>query len=144
MIRLRRSSLEPRLEMTPLLDVIFLLLTFFIYSQVLMTRPYTLPVKLPTLATGAVAKPTDVWGITLDAEGRVYLNEKPIAMADLRDRLREVGVQPDRPAIFLAMADETGRTDRLPTFVQLMDLIRAAGIDEYNIVAQPPGNGPPD
>jgi biopolymer transport protein ExbD len=50
----RRSSTvtEPRFELAPLLDVIFLLLTFFLYSQVLLTRVDILPINLPTFSGG--------------------------------------------------------------------------------------------
>ena len=43
---LRRSEHETRVEMMPLIDVVFLLLTFFIYAMVLMVRAEVLPVPL--------------------------------------------------------------------------------------------------
>jgi biopolymer transport protein ExbD len=135
----RSTAREPRLELAPLLDVIFLLLTFFIYSQVLLMRSNILPVALPSLATATEAEPAEVWGITLDKQGRLFLNEKPIDLADLRLRLRELAGQPDPPMLYLAMADEQGQTDRLPLFVRVMDYIREAGIEEYSIVGRPPG-----
>ena len=38
MLRLRRTPLEPRIELVPLIDVMMFLLTFFVYAQVLTTR----------------------------------------------------------------------------------------------------------
>src|SRR5690606_8300025 len=47
----RRHDLAPRMEMIPLIDVIFLLLTFFIYSLALMVQAQVLPVALPPITT---------------------------------------------------------------------------------------------
>ncbi len=139
MNRWRSTAHEPRLELAPLLDVIFLLLTFFIYSQVLLMRPNILPVALPSLATATEAEPAEVWGITLDKQGRLFLNEKPIELPDLRRRLRELAGRADPPLLYLAMADEQSNIDRLPLFVRVMDYIREAGIEEYSIVGRQPG-----
>ena len=55
---IRRHDLAPRVEMMPLIDVVFLLLTFFIYSFVMMVRAEVLPVVLTPLGTGG--RPTGI------------------------------------------------------------------------------------
>ncbi len=142
-VHLRRPSHEARLELTPLLDVIFLLLTFFIYSQVLLIRPYILPVALPQVTAGQTAEPAEVWGVTLDRRGKLYLNEQPTTLVTLTQRLAELGEQSpnDRPRIYVAVEDvppgQPAGVDRGLMLIQLMDKLRAQGIDEYGLVVKP-------
>jgi biopolymer transport protein ExbD len=54
-MRIRREfTRRPRIEMIPLIDVVFLLLVFFIYSMLSMTIHRGLPVNLPTASTSMV------------------------------------------------------------------------------------------
>ena len=46
----RRQPIEPRLELTPLIDVVFLLLTFFVFAMVLSARLEVTDVRLPARA----------------------------------------------------------------------------------------------
>jgi len=133
---IRRDDLSPRIEMMPLIDVIFLLLTFFIYSMILMVRAEVLPVKLMTLQTGKQATPTQVQAITIDGSGDLFFNRKPISEVELDQRLRELAQQTDPISLYLAM-EAQGSTDRGPTLIRLIDQIREAGIEDFVIVGQP-------
>jgi len=96
MRRVRSSSPEVRIEMAPLVDVVFLLLTFFVFAMVLMVRAEVLDVTLPTLGAGEPAESVAAVTITLDAEGRIYLDAEPIESAALIDALRvTLAAQPD-------------------------------------------------
>ena len=52
---IRRTDHEMRIEIMPLIDVIFLLLTFFIYAMVLLVRAEMLPMELPEFTSAAPA-----------------------------------------------------------------------------------------
>ena len=52
MLTIRRTDHEMRIEIMPLIDVIFLLLTFFIYAMVLMVRAELLPVEMHQFSSG--------------------------------------------------------------------------------------------
>ena len=102
----RRHDLSPRVESMPLIDVIFLLLTFFISSMVTMVRAEILPVQLQTLTTGQAAEPAAILAVTIDARGGLYLNRSPIESEQLDKKLNEaadlgysVGVDEWRPAL---------------------------------------------
>jgi len=141
---LRRSISEPRIEMMPMIDVIFLLLTFFIYAMVLMVRAYLLPVELPGIsqAEGVVA-PVKAVSITLDSEGRLFLDTEPVGDArTLIEKIREVRAKEPDTRIYLA-ADVNGTKDRLPTFIDLVNRLRSSGLDEFFIVGKPMENEPP-
>lgn len=153
----RRHDLSPRVEIMPLIDVIFLLLTFFIYSMVTMVRAEILPVQLQTLTTGEVATPALIVAVTIDARGALYLNRVPIDDERLDERLLEIAQSQEKPKLFLALEDtgvaagdspEGGGSDsgvsgasggavvvdRGPLLIRLIERIRRAGIEDFNIV----------
>ena len=132
----RRNDLAPRVEMMPLIDVIFLLLTFFIYSLIVMVRAEVLPVRLTTLGAGGQAAAQDVHAVTIDRRGRFFFNRDPVSAAELSGRLMELSKDPEHPRLYLAMEAE-GDVDRGPLFVHLLERVKAAGITNFAIVGQP-------
>ncbi|MEH2287230.1 ExbD/TolR family protein [Nostoc sp.] len=81
-------DLPPFINVVPLIDVMFALLTFFIMSTLFLTRSEGLPVNLPKAATAKEQQiPTKVT-ITVDEKGQVSLNRDPIAVNDLAARVR--------------------------------------------------------
>ncbi len=136
MRRVRHSDLSPRVEMTPMIDVTFLLLTFFIYSMVMMVRAEVLPVQLTTLSSGQKAVPGQIAAITLDATGKVFLNRQPVSEAELDAKLREFAAQQPQPQVFLAV-EAQGTVDRGPLFINLLERVRRAGVTNFAVVGQP-------
>jgi biopolymer transport protein ExbD len=157
----RRHDLSARVEMIPLIDVIFLLLTFFIYSLVMMVQAQILPVRLSQLTTAQPAEPGQIQAITIDRAGSLYLNRKPIAPSDLDAALADIAKQDPPPKLFLAMeiADAPAATalppataltdpslethpqpatiDRGPLLLDLIDRVRRAGLTDFTIVGDP-------
>ncbi|MEH2390813.1 MAG: biopolymer transporter ExbD [Nostoc sp.] len=98
-------DLPPFINVVPLIDVMFALLTFFIMSTLFLTRSEGLPVNLPKAATAKEQQiPTKVT-ITVDEKGQISLNRDPIAVNDLAGRVRTlVGSNPD--ALVIINADK--------------------------------------
>lgn len=140
--RIRRTTHEPRFELTPLLDVIFLLLTFFIFSQVMMVRAELLPVRLPQFAAGATAAEADAMlALTIDAEGRLYANFEPVTRDQLRLILERLAEQEAPPRVYVGTEEGLGEVDRLPVMLELVELLRATGIENFSFVGRPaPGD----
>ncbi len=130
------SSLEPRFELTPLLDVIFLLLTFFIYSLVLMVRAEVLPVELPKLEAGKSPKAGAVAGITVGPNNQLYLNRQRVTFDELKRRLKDRVGQAESPQVFVALSKETAKTDRGPTLIRVIDMLRRIGVENFSIVGR--------
>lgn len=132
----RDTSLEPRLEIMPLLDVIFLLLAFFIYAMVLLIRAEVLPVQLPQLSQGRPATNVDAISITLDADGSLFVDTQPTDLESVVAALKaQLENKPDA-RVYLA-ADMDGRADRLPIFIELVNRLRGSGVNEFFIVGKP-------
>ena len=120
----------------PLIDVIFLLLTFFIYAMVLMIRAELLPLKMPTFASGQPATPTRAVTISIDHSGALYLNREPIDLDAVPPRLRAAKAEDPDTVVYIA-AEQTGTTDRLPIFLDRYDRLAYLGL-EIKLVGQPP------
>ena len=135
MLSLRRNQHEFRIEMLPLIDVIFLLLTFFIYAMVLMVRAELLPLEMPEFTSGTPATPTAAVTLSLDADGALFLDRQAIALDQVVPRLQQAVAENPELVVYLA-ADQRGETDRLPIFLQLYDRLSFAGLD-IKLVGQP-------
>ena len=131
-----RNDHSPRVELLPLIDVIFLLITFFIYSFIVWDRAQLLPVELSQVQAGEEAKPGKIHAITIDRDGRLFLDRQPISETTLEQRLAEIAKDPEQPALFLAV-EQQGDVDRAPAFINLVDKIHAAGVAKFFIVGQP-------
>ncbi|HWB18839.1 MAG TPA: biopolymer transporter ExbD [Phycisphaerales bacterium] len=135
MLRLHRTDFDLRVEMTPLMDVIFLLLTFFVYALVLMIRAEVIPVKLQQFASAKTARPVPAITISIDSQGRLFLDREQLNLDDLITNLKAAHNAHPEATIYLA-SEEHGETDRLPGFLSLYDRLLPLGLD-IKIVGRP-------
>jgi len=133
--RIRRTSPEVRLDMTPLLDVIFLLLTFFVFSLVLMVRAEVLGVSLPGLGAAEEARGGAAVTLTLDAQGRCYVDGEEVEIDEIPARVRRRREANPGAALLIA-ADTEGRSGVL---LEVVDRLSAAGIRDFALVGRPGG-----
>ncbi len=127
--RFRRSGQQRSfggITLAPMIDVVFLLLIFFMVSTTFVTRP-GLQVVLPR-SGGDVKVPSDRWVISVTEDAEVYLNEKPVDLSTLGARLGE------EPLPVLVRADENVPHGLV---VSVLDRVRSAGIEELNLSTRP-------
>lgn len=136
MRRLHRSDHSPRVEMMPLIDVIFLLLTFFIYQMVVMRPVDTLGFEMAQVAGGQRSVTGQLQVLSIDADGGLHLNREPIPRDALADRLEAFAADPAEPTLYLTL-EADGRTDRGPVLFDLLQRVQAAGIRNAAVVGQP-------
>ncbi len=133
---LRRSDNSARLEMTPLIDVVFLLLTFFIFSWFMMVRAEVLPVQILPIAGGQQPNVAQMQIIMIDAQGEFVLNRERVSGDQLAERLTQMALDPDNPSLFISVAEQ-GDLDRAPKLVELLERVRAAGLRNVTVVGRP-------
>lgn len=75
-------DMSAQINIVPMIDVIFAILTFFIISTLFLTRSEGLPVNLPEAQT-AESRPQDKIVITIDDAGQISLNQEPIQFEEL-------------------------------------------------------------
>jgi len=71
-----------RIEIIPLIDVMFLLLVFFVYTMISMTTHRGVRVDLPYAVTGVIDKRSHLM-ITITREGEFFLDKRPVARENL-------------------------------------------------------------
>ena len=120
----------------PLIDVIFLLLTFFIYAFVLMVRVDLLPVPLETYISGDPADPVPAATITLGLDGALSFNDQKVEADQIIDRINSAKQEEPNTRFYLVMAAGEGDVDRGPLLTGLWDRLREAGV-EINLVGAP-------
>lgn len=139
---IRRTDMTPRVEMTPLIDVIFLLLTFFIYSLVLMVRAELLPVALQPLGSaGEQATPAASHTLTIDRAGQLYLDRAVVTWEQFDAALTKLRDDPDKPVLFVAMAADSA-ADRGPVLMRVVERVQKSGLSRVVLVG-PPGEAKP-
>ena len=129
---MHRDHLSPRLELTPLLDVVFLLLTFFIYAVAVMIRSEYLPVELAGVAGVGPATGAPQHVLVIAADGSLRLNDEPIDDLALTNALGRLGDTPLHVAL-----DAESSTDRGPSVWRLLEQIQAAGHRNVGVVGRP-------
>ena len=126
-----------RIELIPLIDIIFLLLVFFIYSMLSMVVYRGIPVSLPAADT-AETQQGEIVVITIDEQGRIFLDKDPVADHELLPRLKNVvAAFPDKAVIISGHRDSPYRV-----FVDVLDQVRLAGCQRVSIEAMPKEKGP--
>lgn len=142
-LRLRRQRERFQVELTPLIDVTFLLLTFFIYAMVLMDRIELVPLELKPLEAGATIDeeaPPPARTLSLDGAGGLFLDRDPIALPDVVPTLRSTLEAEPETVLYLAVSDEIGPSDRTPLLLELWNELRLADIP-VRMVGRPAERG---
>ena len=85
-------------QMTSLLDCVFLLLIFFLVSSQLKKVEKELPITLPEAnLTHSLKATPDLITVSVDANGQLFVNSKPVGASGLRSALRDAAKEnPDR------------------------------------------------
>jgi biopolymer transport protein TolR len=122
------------INITPLVDVVLVLLVIFMLTAPVLQSG----IQVAVPKTRTVKEITDQrMVVTIDKDQQVFLNDKPVNLADLPGLLRQPNSDPAHQIIYLR-ADE-----KVPfgAFATLMDAVKQAGITNISIVTQPLENG---
>jgi biopolymer transport protein ExbD len=122
------DELRADINVTPLVDVMLVLLVIFIVVTPLLKRD--VPVDLPLAETSRESRASGQVTLTAIADGRLLLDGEPLAEDALEPTLSALYAQRTDKTIFLA-ADRSLVYDRV---VALMDACRAAGVERIGVV----------
>ncbi len=130
--RSKRRRMRPNSEMnlTPLIDVMVVLLIVFMISAPLMT--VTVPVDLPEVGKGASSDADEPLVISIDKENNVYLQDTKLQMSELIPKLQAVTAQKPDQRIYI-------RADQQLTYGTMMKVISemtGAGFTKVSLVAE--------
>ena len=131
-------SQDVRLELIPLIDVIFCILTFFILAAVGLTRQQAISLDLPSAQTGQalpgqVAQGADRLYVSVDGLGQAYLDQQPVTLDLLYDVLLQFNqVNPNGLMVLYASRDA-----RYEDVVAVLDLLRSVGGNRVALATLP-------
>jgi biopolymer transport protein ExbD len=107
-----------QINIVPMIDVIFAILTFFIMSSLFLTKSAGLPVNLPKAATAQDVRSSKLT-VTIDTAGGIRLNQQPIQLSELQSRVRLLSR--GNPQIVIINADRQVSHGQV---VEVMDQLR--------------------
>lgn len=117
---------KARVEMLPLIDVVFLLLVFFIYAFLSMVLHRGLDVELPA-ANASVISQQDYVDITLTMDNELFVNKQPVTLESAPAAVHAALDGRDLP-VFI----NGDRRAELGLAVQLLDRLRLEGIKKVS------------
>ncbi|MBW4689200.1 MAG: biopolymer transporter ExbD [Komarekiella atlantica HA4396-MV6] len=127
-------ELPPQINIVPMIDVIFAILTFFIMSTLFLTRSEGLPVNLPKAATAKQQQVPTKITVTVDDKGQISLNRKPVAIDNLTQQVRAL-VGSNSEVLVIINADEKVGYGEVVT---VMDRVRQVEGAKLAIATQKP------
>ena len=107
------------INILPMIDVIFSILAFFIISSLFLTRSQGLPVDLPSAQTAEPEQSVQL-NITIEPDGKMFLDRQPIELENLQGALTEK-IKPNSESVVVINADEKVEHG---TVVKVMDRLR--------------------
>lgn len=123
----------PRIEMLPLIDVVFLLLVFFIYAMLSMAVHRALPVALPQSETAEIDPAAGI-AVSVTLNGAVSIDEQPVGLSRLAEVLRDKAAAKNRGVQVFA-----DRRVEYQLLYSVLDEIKKAGISRISLQADSDG-----
>jgi biopolymer transport protein ExbD len=127
----------PTLDITPLIDIIFQLVLFFMVSTTFISAP-GIQVDLPRSSAEVVLSDKEQITLWLTEKGEVFVDDQPVTRQEpSTQRLRAVALK-DPSTLVIIKADEAVDHGRVVT---VMDLARRHGLSRLAIATDPQGQG---
>jgi biopolymer transport protein ExbD len=125
-----QTSKKVRIEMLPLIDIVFLLLVFFIYAMLSMAVHRGLPVLLPSSVSAKIDKEL-ILSVTVKSDGTLYVDKEQVSLNDLASFLKTKSA-PEKDVGILLFAD---RSLSYQNLFRVLDQIKMAGIHRISLQA---------
>lgn len=133
----QRHTQKARVDMTPLVDVLFMLLLFFMMTSVFKVVP-GLSLNLPTSSTTSSVSLTQM-RIVASSEGTIFVNSVRTDLAGMDQAIkREMkGKKPDEIRAVL----QGDKAAPYQLIISVLDTLKANGIEGVSLLTQPPRGG---
>ncbi|AIE73697.1 Biopolymer transport protein ExbD/TolR [Synechocystis sp. PCC 6714] len=123
---------EVRIEIIPLIDVVFCILTFFILGAVGLSRQQAISLDLPRASTGA-PQMREMFMVSLDDLGQLYVEKQPVSQEQMVSALQNYHQYNPTGLIVLHASRNASYND----VVQLLDILRTVGGDRVALATLP-------
>jgi biopolymer transport protein TolR len=127
----RDTTTIAQINVTPLVDVMLVLLVIFMVTAPIIQQG--VQVNLPQAKAGAIPGTEELLVVTIAKNGKVYLNDNPLTLAELGDKLRAIRkLQADKQVYLRADQDV-----RYGLVMRAVAEIKQAGIERLGMVTRP-------
>ncbi len=124
-----RTSLA-EINITPFVDVVLVLLVIFMITEPVLQSG--IEVNVPkTRTVTAITEQRMV--VAIDRDDNIFLNDQPVNIHDLPEKLRQPGVDPAHQSIYLRSDERVS----FGNFASVMDAVKQSGITNVSIITQP-------
>ena len=120
------------MDITPLVDVVFLLLIFFMLSTTFIVSP-GIRINLPEAKAEPVRRESRDFRVKIDQQGALYVGDRKVEMETLVSELEQAAAQ-DRDTLVVIEADEQSMHRFV---VDIMDRAKTAGLNRLAIATRP-------
>ncbi|MEY4570484.1 MAG: hypothetical protein RLZZ398_1923 [Verrucomicrobiota bacterium] len=124
---------EARIEIIPLIDIMFFLLAAFMLVSLSMTQLHRVPINLPEASTGVADTKTPPFQISIDASGVTTWDSKIITLSEITTRLK-AEAKPDEARVLIA-ADSEARHKQV---LGVLNAVRDAGVEKVSFESKTP------
>jgi biopolymer transport protein ExbD len=124
-----RAKRRARIEIIPLIDIIFFLLATFVMVSLSMVKNQGISVKLPVASTSTPQDRKDYVSITISEAGEYFWNKETTSLEGILDRLRQLKASDPDPKIFINGDAQT----KFEKIVSVLDETRKIGITKVAI-----------
>jgi len=126
-----QTKRKPRIEMIPLIDLMFLILVSFVYGVFFMSVHRGVQVALPLSSTAKIEKQLSLT-LSIQADGTLFLDKEPVPFESLGEALKLKAAANKETGVLL-FADKNLPYQKLYT---VLDLIRTAGLSQISLQAE--------
>ncbi|MFO7762628.1 MAG: biopolymer transporter ExbD [Wenzhouxiangellaceae bacterium] len=135
MARRHATQDEPEINITPMLDIVFIMLIFFIVTTTFI-KETGVTVEKPDALT-AESRPQGNILVGVDSDNQIWMNGNQIELSDVRTLVQRSRAENPEGSVIL-IADQEARQG---TLVDVMDQVQAAGVRRMAISAEQIGGG---
>jgi len=136
-INLDNQSDEARIEIVPLIDVIFCILTFFILAAVGLTRQQAITVDLPKASNATAPEISSRLLVSINPYNQIYVENQLVPPEQLQQKLQEFNQQNPQGLMVLYASKTAFYND----VVQVLDKMQAVGGDRVALATLPDSEG---
>ena len=128
--RHQSSSDDSELDMTPMLDVVLIMLIFFIVTTSFV-KESGISINTPQAQTASQQQSANIF-VAINADGQVWVDHRPVDIRAVRAIVARLhAASPEGSVVIQSDAEATTRN-----LVAVMDQVRLAGIEKIAIAAQ--------
>ena len=120
------------MEMTPLIDVVFLLIIFFMVSTVFVDFSHRMDINLPSSKSSIIDEKPKTLEIKMSKDKKIFLAGKPVTLLGLEQTLRKSDVKGKKQTAII-------RADKMLPYgevIQVMGLLQKAGIPDISVAVK--------